>query len=74
MTKTYTCICREISSDSPPEYDDPLIYTVEAEAPDQVILTDLCQDQRRIETDFESELEILIVFEGDLTPVADWRV
>jgi len=71
---TYTCICREVDSDSPPEYPDPLIYAVEAEMPDQVILTDLCQDQRRLDADFESELEILFVFEGDLTPVADWRV
>jgi hypothetical protein len=67
--KTYTCICRENNSG----YPYSLIYTVQSPSMDREIITLLCHIERQLELECDFDLEVLFVFEGDLTPIADWR-
>ena len=63
--------------DNYPGYNDPLLYTVNVENPQDTLevmhavraerLADLEDD------DAELDLELLCAFQGDIRPLADWR-
>lgn len=85
MKKPYTVVCMERSSPLPPVYPDPLIYNFEldlVDLDDESKLKRLVAEERVKEVyvgsefDFEeiaAGIQIVVVFPGDLYPVADFR-
>lgn len=74
--RTITVICRERHD----TYPDPLIYAVEVNDPSNLAEVEAaCVKQRLIDLDLSEDdaddvvVDALFVFEGDLTPIADWR-
>lgn len=74
--RTFTGVFREIDTDAPPVYPEPLIYVVQI--PDEcdsvaVEMVRAAQKIRAEEVDFESELDVLFAFEGDVPTAHDFR-
>lgn len=78
----FTCIFTESASDAPPLYPDPLIYVVEMSRAPASLCTDhewnseateKAEAQRAGEVDFESNLQLVLAFPGDLSPASDAR-